>query len=317
MKKVVISLRHAHENNPIDYSAAIIYWYGVLDRLGYDVKYYDYNHYSFDDLKQTIIDFKADYFIHINYLIGVHTEFNELKDLCKVILLSSDAYRFHDSNLKHWIPYVDDIITFEGVKEWYLRDGLKEESFHKMKWGFNPNTMCTGNFDKIYNIQHYGGMHCDRPSKINKFLDLGEKVHIEGFLTHEEMKQSVAKSKYSLCFSANAINTRSELKGRVIEIPSKSVLLTENAPELETYYDEDEMILFSSVEDAVDKIKYYNNNDKEYSKLLLKGQKALWNKNTAYHEWNKILPNIDPDFKVVDPIKIIKEYHSKHYNLLT
>ena len=43
MKKVVISLRHAHENNPSDYSAAIIYWYGVLDRLGYDVKYYDYN----------------------------------------------------------------------------------------------------------------------------------------------------------------------------------------------------------------------------------------------------------------------------------
>ena len=39
MKKVVISLRHAHENNPIDYSAAIIYWYGVLDRLCYDVKY--------------------------------------------------------------------------------------------------------------------------------------------------------------------------------------------------------------------------------------------------------------------------------------
>ena len=43
MKKVVISLRHAHENNPQDYSAAIIYWYGVLDRMGYEVKYYDYN----------------------------------------------------------------------------------------------------------------------------------------------------------------------------------------------------------------------------------------------------------------------------------
>ena len=34
MIKVVISLRHAHENNPIDYIAAIIYWYGGLDRLG-------------------------------------------------------------------------------------------------------------------------------------------------------------------------------------------------------------------------------------------------------------------------------------------
>ncbi len=45
MKKVVISLRHAHENNPKDYSAAIIYWYGILDRMGYEVKYYELSFY--------------------------------------------------------------------------------------------------------------------------------------------------------------------------------------------------------------------------------------------------------------------------------
>ena len=53
------------------------------------------------------------------------------------------------------------------------------------------------------------------------------------------------------------------------------------------------MILFSTIEEAVEKVKYYNNNPNEYDKLLLKGKKALWNKNTAYHEWNKILPLID------------------------
>ena len=97
------------------------------------------------------------------------------------------------------------------------------------------------------------------------------------------MKESLAKSKFSLCFSAN---------------------------------EEDEMILFSSIEEAVEKVKYYNNNPNEYNKLLLKGKKALWNKNTAYHEWNKILPLMDPDYKQIDPIKILKDYHGEYYNKL-
>jgi len=159
-------------------------------------------------------------------------------------------------------------------------------------------------------------LHGDRRLKIDQFKQLGVDVHQEGFLTHEQMKESLAKSKYSLCFSSNAIGTRSELKGRVIEIPSQTVLLTEEAPELETYFDESEMILFSSVEDAVDKINYFNNNPFEYEKLLLNGKKALWNKNTVYHEWNKILPLMDPDYKQKDPIKILKEHHGEYYNKL-
>ena len=219
MKKIVFSLRHRHDQNPNDYSAAIIYWYGVLDRLGYEVLYYDYDQYNIDDLYNTIKEFKADYFIHANYLVGVHKEFDKIRELCKVFLLSSDAYRFHDSNLKHWIPFVDGIITFEGVKEWYLRDGLAKDAFFKMKWGFNPNTMCTDDSEKIINIQHYGGLHGDRQLKINQFKQLGIDVHQEGFITHDEMKENLSKSNYSLCFSSNAIGTRNELKGRVIGNP--------------------------------------------------------------------------------------------------
>ena len=311
MKKVVFCLRHAHENNPEDYSSAIIYWYGILDRLGYDVLYYDYNNYNIDDLYNQIKEFKADFFIHVNYLIGVHDEFDKLRDLCKVFLLSSDAHRFHDSNLKHWIPHVDGIINYEGIKEWYLRDGLSEEGFLKMKWGFNPNTMCTDTQNKIYEIQHYGGLHGNRMPKLESFKQFGKEVRLEGFLTHDEIKKSIAQSKYSLCFSSNAIGTRNELKGRVIEIPSQAVLLTEPAPELETYFDDDEIIIFNSVEEAVDKINKLS--EKEYNLILNKGKKRLWNTNTVYHEWNKILPFMDSDYKIIDPLKIIKKYHSKEY----
>lgn len=312
MKKIVFSFKFNHENNPLEYSSAVIYWYGILDRMGYEVLYYDYNNYNIKDLIKTIKEFKADYFIHVNYIVGVHTEFEQIRELCKVYLLSSDAYRFHDSNLKYWIPYVDGVINYEGIKEWYLRDGLSEEGFLKMRWGFNPNTMCASLQEKSINVHHYGGLHGNRSHKINQLRQLGIDVHQDSFLTHDEIKTNIAKSNYSLCFSSNAINTRQELKGRVIEIPAYSVLLTEPAPELDTYYNEDEIIIFNSIEEAVDKINYYNSNLKEYNLIFENGKRALWERNTVYHEWNKILPLIDPDFTFIDPAKIIKEYHSNY-----
>jgi len=182
-----------------------------------------------------------------------------------------------------------------------------------MKWGFNPNTMCTEDTNKSINVHHYGGLHGDRRFKISQFQQLGCNVHQDGFITHDEMKKNLAKSKYSLCFSSNAIGTRNELKGRVIEIPSQAILLTEPAPDLDTYFYDDEIIIFNNVEEAVDRINSIT--DKEYNTILEKGKKALWNRNTVYHEWNKILPLMDPDYKLIDPINIIKKYHNEYYKV--
>ena len=83
---------------------------------------------------------------------------------------------------------------------------------------------------------------------------------------------------------------------------------------LEYYFDDDEIIIFNSVEEAVDKINKLS--EKEYNLILNKGKKRLWNTNTVYHEWNKILPLMDPDYKQIDPIKILKDYHGEYYNKL-
>ena len=112
----------------------------------------------------------------------------------------------------------------------------------------------------------------------------------------------------------NSINTVREPKGRVAEVPNFAVLFTENFPGLEKYYNKDEMVVFNSVEDCIDKINYYNNNPEELQKIFLKGRKALWSRNTVYHEWNKILPQIDKDYKEINPDKIIKKHHNKQLN---
>lgn len=308
MKKVFILLDHKHDSID-DYSAAIIYWYGILDRMGYDVTYIDYASYNADQVYKLVREEKPYMLILVNYFRTIHTEFARFRDITKVYLLQGDMHRFYDNHVKLWIPFIDGIINFEGTKEWCLRDGLPENGFLKMRWGFNPNTMCFPREQKAYNISFYGGMHGRRGETLNRFSQLTGVYVVPQSATYEQVKYILSQSNFSLNLSWNATGDRRELKGRVIEIPAHCILLSEPAPELETYYNPDEYILFNSVEEAVDKIKSCN-----IEEVFKRGNRALWERNTAYHEWNKILPLMDPDYKPVDVPALIKTYHSEYYS---
>ncbi len=310
MKKVFILLDHKHDRLD-DHSAAIIYWYGILDNMGYDVSYIDYANYNADSLYNEIRQEKPFMLILVNYFRTIHTEFARFRDITKVYLLQSDMHRFYDNHVKLWIPYVDGIINFEGTKEWCLRDGLPENGFLKMRWGFNPNMMCISSREKNRSISFYGGLHGGRAQLLQNLSQLTSVDVIPQSATYGSVKYILSQSKFSLNFSMNATGDRRELKGRVVEIPAHCVLLSEPAPELDTYYNEDEYILFNSVEELADKIKSLS--DKEIESIFKRGNRALWERNTAYHEWDKILPLMDPDYKQVDIPTLLKTYHSDYY----
>lgn len=308
MKKVFFLLDHKHSEIE-DYSAAIVYWYGVLDRMGYDVVYENYVTYNPDEFYNKVKEEKPFMVILANYFRSIHTEFTRFRDITKVYLLQTDMHRFYDEHVRFWIPYVDGIINYEGTKEQCIQDGLLEGNFLRMRWGFNPNMMCHSRDNKTKEITFYGGMHGDRPTTLSTLSKFKEVNTVPSNATYEEVKKNLSQSKFSLNLSMNAPRTRRELKGRVIEIPAHCILLSEPAPELEMYYQEDEFILFNSIEELVDKINKLDN--KEQVELFKRGNKALWERNTAYHEWNKILPLMDPDFEPIDVDKLIKEYHSQ------
>ena len=60
--------------------------------------------------------------------------------------------------------------SYPGDFKKYEKDGLSEEQFVKINWGFNPNTMMY-NEKKTTDIflSHGGGLHADRVDKINQF----------------------------------------------------------------------------------------------------------------------------------------------------
>jgi hypothetical protein len=308
MKKVIFLTHTTHDQATNDISSALVYWYGVLENMGYEVVYSDYREYNAESFYLSAKAYKPDFIIATNYFDSTYEEFNKLREFTKVYLLTGDIYRFYDSHVQHQINNVDGVIHFEEEQK-------PNEKLLKMRWAFNPNTMTSDSISpNKSNILHYGGLHGGRAQSIKELMSKGVNVKVlPSNLMYEQVKEEQLNSKYSLCFTHNAIRSRQEVKGRIIEIPNYTVLLTEPAPCLDLYFNESEIIIFNSIDEAKAKIDYYNSNPKEYNKLFHNGKRALWNRNTCYHEWDKILPFIDKDYKPKDIIKLLKTKHGKYY----
>jgi hypothetical protein len=315
MKKIVWLFREK-ANHRDEYSEAINWNYGALEAFGYDVAYewfpeYGYGEFDIDGLCSRLRSHGADIVLHVAYE-KVHPEMEKIRDFAKLyVLQSDDDWRF-DNFAKHWVPFVDGTISFAGDWENYKNLGISEEKFIHTKWAFNPNTMqkdVSKGDDKIL-LSHAGGLHSNRRSLIAEFRTKGIDVNTISECYYEEIKRLWAESKYSLSFTMNSIMTGPQVKGRVAEIPYHTVMLSEWFKGIENYYEPNkEFISFENTDEAIDKIKHYEKNPKDYSKIFEAGRNRLLSTGTCYHRWNDILNRLDPDFKKYDVSKILKDKH--------
>jgi hypothetical protein len=322
MKKIVWLVREYESNyGSTEYSPAIVFWYGILEKLGYDIIYYPYESYNADVFYQEMKNYNPNYIIHAGYH-NVHPEFYRLKEFTKIIILQSDDDWRYDSFGKFWIPFVDYIVTLQGDRsspqgtrcrdliDWYVKDGLKENQIQTVRCAFNPNTMLVDSFSsKDIFVSHGGSLYGERPSLIQKFNSLGVPVTVANNVSYNQLLDVWNRSKFSLSFTKASDGQFRQKKGRIGEIGYYSVVVSEPFPNIEEYYENDkEFILFNSVEEAVEKIKYYNSNEKEYNRLLLNSRNRLWNTNTAFHQWDELMSKIDEDYIRKDINKILNGY---------
>jgi hypothetical protein len=314
MKKIVWLFREK-ANHRDEYSEAINWNYGALEAFGYDVSYewfpeYGYGEFDIDGLCSRLRSHGADIVLHVAYE-KVHPEMEKIKDFAKLyVLQSDDDWRF-DNFAKHWVPFIDGTISFAGDWENYKNLGISEEKFIHTKWAFNPNRMLTDwKGDRSILLSHAGGLHSNRRQLISELRTKGMDVSTISECYYEEIKELWAKSKYSLSFTMNSIMTGPQVKGRVAEIPYHTVMLSEWFKGIENYYEPNkEFISFENTDEAIDKIKYYEKNPKDYSKIFEAGRNRLLSTGTCYHRWNDILHRLDPDFKKHDVSKILKDRH--------
>jgi len=316
MKKVVWLLRENGENGRSEHSSAINWWYGALEALGYEVVYkffpdygYGPNDFNIDEFYDDCKAYGADIILHVAYE-KVHPELSKLRDFAKVyVVQSDDDWRFDFA--KEWDPFIDANIGHAGDVERYKEAGISEEKFIFTRWGFNPTTMMHyPKSEKNVLLSHAGGLHADRIQLLNEFASKGINPQAATNCFYTEIKQLWGRSKYSLCFTKNSVLSGTQVKGRVSEIPYFSVLISQHFKGIENYYEPDkEFILFETVDEAIEKIKYYEDNPDEYAKIYEAGKKRLLSTGTCYHRWNDIMHRIDPDFKKFDVSQILKDNH--------
>jgi hypothetical protein len=315
MKKVVFLFNEKDDGIPSEFSAAITWWYGILENFGYEVMYYDYARFNFDAFYNEVKDYKPDFIIHACYG-QLHTEFVKLRQIAKTFVMQSDDdYRFHNF-ARFWIPIVDGVISFcgerEEMKKLYYSHGATDKTFLHGYWSFNPNTMMLDQYPpRTRMLTHMGSVYGNRPQIIGEFERGGIKADVHTRVTYEDFKKLTAQSKFTLCLTMAAPQNMRQLKGRLFELPNLSILVSEPFPNMETYYDLDkEIIIFNSVPEAIEKINKLTN-PLDYDTFYNAGKKRLLAEHTCYHVWDKyILPKMDDDYKPCNVAKILKENHN-------
>lgn len=309
MKKVVWLMLEQERG---EHSSAVIYWYGILERLGYEVVYYPYEDYDPNQFYSEMRDYKPDYILHPCYE-KLHLEFARLREFSKVFVLQSDDDWRFEHYAKYYIPFVDGTISYQANKQWYVDSGATGSQIISAKWAFNPNTMMleSSKDNKDILVSHGGSLYGDRITLIDEFIKKGMPISVATQVKYGQLLDLWNRSKYSLCFTKSSQGNFRQKKGRVVEIGFHSVLVSETFPDIEDYYEPDvEFIPFESVDEAIDKINFYENNPSSYKKILTASRSRIWKTNTVYHEWDKIMKQIDPEYKNQNIYKILKQYET-------
>ena len=311
MKKVLflMKIKEAHSDN---YTPAMINWYGALEYLGYQVHYEDYSNYNAEAFYELVKEMKPDYIFHPTYEL-FHFEFVRLKEFSKVYCIhSDDDWRF-DNYVKYWIPFTDGAIGYQNKEETYLKEGAPRGYYSRARWAFNPNMMqydFTG--EKKYGITHLGGLHGDKIQRIKKLETRGLKIELidPKFTSYASYMQAYDQSTISICLTPNSLTYAPQSKTRLAEVPYYCVLASEWWPNMEMWNMEPNKD-FILIDDTGRHLELIDRclSDKEFSnKMYRSAKKILVSKNTVFHEWDRIMKNIDEDYKGINIDALIDKF---------
>lgn len=312
MKRVVFLMK-IKEHNSNEYSPAIFNWYGILEELGYEVYYEDYSSYNADEFYKLVKESKPDYIFHPTYE-PLHTEVVRWREFSKVYCIHSDDDWRLDNFVKYWIPFTDGAIGYQNHSSAYTNLGASENYYNRARWAFNPKTMLHSfSSEKIYRLTHLGGLHGNKQHKINLLKSKGLDITLidPKFGSYRSYLEGFAKSIASLCFTNNSLGTALQSKTRLGEMPYYCVLVSEPWPDYELWNMEPnkDFVLLDGTSTSLEVLDRVLNDEPFSSQMYESAKNILINKNTVFHEWNRIMQNIDPDFKIKDVNKILKQFN--------
>lgn len=296
-----------------EYSPAIFNWYGILERMGYEVYYEDYSQYDPDAFYLLVKETKPEFIFHPTY-VKFHSEFIRLREFSKIYCIhSDDDWRFEDY-VKYWISFTDGAIGYQNNKQSYIEAGSPENYYLRARWAFNPNTMLFSfKGKKHYDVSHVGGLHGNKAQRVEDIRKKGFDITCinPNFSSYSHYLESFNKSIVSLSLTSNSLGTGAQSKTRLSEIPYYCILASEPWPDMELWNFEPnkDFILLDESDNSFEMLERVIKDQDFANKMYTAGKKTLIRYNTVFHEWNKFMQQIDIDYKPVDVNKILSTYN--------
>lgn len=278
-------------------SISEIYYHGALEANGIETLYLD-EKILVDD-SQKLIDIvkenKIDALFHVARINMPFEIFDEIRKYVRIFVLMHDDNWRWETFSQHWINHCDYILTTERkAVQKYKNIGFNNAIYRR--WAFNDKTMPFGfSLSNYFNVSHCGGLHANRQELLKEFQNKGMSVKVfSGLKKYEDFTNVCAASKFSLSFSANSLNNEREAKGRWAEIPGFfTIMVTEIGPHLEEYWEFDkEIIVFDTVDEAIDKIKYLDTHDLEYKLMIERAHERLMKDHLIKNQFKTILTDL-------------------------
>jgi hypothetical protein len=198
------------------------------------------------------------------------------------------------------IPYIDFACTAAPeCVDWYLKENcpaiyLPEASDSDI---FHPMSHKT----KIYDVCFIGLKYGIREQIVNKLRKKGIKVTVygrkweSGVIDTKDVPEFFARSKVILGVGTiGHCNDFYALKMRDFDAPmSGSFYITSDNKDLYNLYEiNKEIVTYRSINDCIEKIRYYLNHEQEREQIASAGYARVFKEHTWYHRFNTVLNTI-------------------------
>lgn len=302
----------------------------ALEALGHEVVFFDSwdkTHYSnFIELNQKLIQIvdqeKPDVVVSVQFLYEIWTEtwdFIRANFTCKTINWCTDDSWKYKEHSRYFAPHFDLMVTtYEEFLPRYKAQSvnvLLSSWAVPVQWLLQPKKAD----DCRYAVTFVGSAHGDRKEKIQKLKAMGIDVECFGFgwehgaVKAEEIPDIFNNSIISLNFANSS--GENQIKARVFEVTGcGGFLLTENAKNLNTFFNEDEIALYNGIEDCARQIQYYLSNSQQRDTMVFKSFEKVANTHTYAERFKLILDAIQTiEKKTIDTVINYNQVIAKHH----
>ena len=210
-----------------------------------------------------------------------------------------DTWRF-DSFSKYWAPVFNWVVTdVKFALPKYEQIGYKNVILGG--WACNHFLYRKLNYPHIYDVTFVGQAHGDRIQVIRELKKNGINIETwgagwkNGRLSQVEMIKVFNQSKINLNLGKASVGGVNEIKARDFEIPGCGgfMITGSSKDEVVEYYDiGKEVVHYESVQDLIDKVKYYLNHDDEREAIAEAGYIKTLNKHTYEKRFSEFFRNI-------------------------